>query len=243
LISVFVRFIVLPPPSPTAPATTMEGAMPKHELVLDSGDYAPVADRITLFYARHPTGRILTRLVSRTEREITVQAFVFRSTEEERPAATGLASERIGDGDINTVACLENTETSAIGRALANLGLTASPNRPSREEMDKANRERARYVAEPARPPAASTPARQPSLTSHLTRPLPTSAALQRRADRVMDALDLLGQAERVGLPPRRARHLRLMLTQATASIAMIERIERLLRSWTTARHARHLRL
>src|SRR5215204_7578817 len=123
--------------------------MPKYELLSgDGGDYAPVAHRITLFYSRHPTGRILTRLLSRTEREITVQAFVFRSTEEQRPAATGLASERIGDGDVNTVACLENTETSAIGRALANLGLTASPNRPSREEIDKADRERARRVAE-----------------------------------------------------------------------------------------------
>ena len=217
--------------------------MPKHELVLDAGDYAPVADRITLFYARHPTGRILTRLLSRTEHEITVQAFVFRSTEEERPAATGLASERIGDGDINTVACLENTETSAIGRALANLGLTASPNRPSREEMDKANRERVRRVSEPARPAAPGTPARRSSLTSHLTRPLQPSAALQRRADRVMDALDLLGQAERVGLPPRRARYLLLTLTEPSVSIATIERVERRLRAWTAARHARQLRL
>ena len=65
------------------------------------------------------------------------RAFVFRSLEEERPSATGLASERIGDGDVNTVACLENTETSAIGRALANLGLTASAQRPSREEMSR----------------------------------------------------------------------------------------------------------
>ena len=68
--------------------------MPKYELVTDAGEYAPVADRITLFYARYPTGRILTRLLSRTEHEITVQAFVFRSIDEERPAATGLASER-----------------------------------------------------------------------------------------------------------------------------------------------------
>ena len=217
--------------------------MPKYELVTDAGDYAPVADRITLFYARYPTGRILTRLLSRTEHEITVQAFVFRSTEEERPAATGLASERIGDGDVNTVACLENTETSAIGRALANLGLTASPNRPSREEIDKADRERARRVAEssPSRPP--TTTARRPSLTSHLTRPMVPSAALQRRADRVMDALDLLGQAERVGLPPRRARRLQLALTDPTANIATIERFERLLRTWTAARQASRLGL
>ena len=123
--------------------------MPKYELVTNAGEYAPVADRIILFYARHPTGRILTRLLSRTEHEITVQAFVFRSTEEQRPAATGLASERIGDGDVNTVACLENTETSAIGRALANLGFLASRLRPSAEEVAKADRARARLAGEP----------------------------------------------------------------------------------------------
>ena len=217
--------------------------MPKYELVTDAGDYAPVADRITLFYARHPTGRILTRLVSRTEREITVQAFVFRSTEEQRPAATGLASERIGDGDVNTVACLENTETSAIGRALANLGLTASTHRPSLEEMEKANRERVRRVAESAREAPGSAVARRGSLTSHLTRPMTTSVAIQRRADRVMDALDLLAQAERVGLPPRRTRYVHRVLTESTATLATIERVERLLRTWTTARHGRHLRL
>jgi hypothetical protein len=216
--------------------------MPKYELVSGDGDYAPVAHRITLFYARHPTGRILTRLVSRTEREITVQAYVFRSTAERSPAATGLASERIGDGDVNTVACLENTETSAIGRALANLGLTASSQRPSREEMAKANRERARRIAEVREPSPSSGAARQPGLTSRPSSPSPSSVALQRRADRVMDALDLLAQAERAGLPPRRGRHLQHAMTEPTASIATIERVERLLRSWIAARHARHLR-
>ena len=42
----------------------------------DLSAYALVADRITLFYQRYPTGRILTRLISRTKYEITVQAFV-----------------------------------------------------------------------------------------------------------------------------------------------------------------------
>jgi hypothetical protein len=215
--------------------------MPKYEVVSDGGEYARVADRITLFYARYPTGRILTRLVSRTAHEITVQAYVFRSLEEQRPSATGLAAERIGDGDVNTVACLENTETSAIGRALANLGLTASWNRPSREEMDKANRERVRRVAEsaPGRPPSGAV--RRSSLT--MPPPAAASAALQRRADRVMDALDLLNQAERAGLPPKRARRLHLMVTDATASVATIERVERVLRAWTTARQATQLRL
>jgi hypothetical protein len=197
--------------------------VPKQDLVLHAGDYAPVADRITLFYQRYPTGRILTRLISRTRFEITVQAFVFRSVTELRPAASGLASERIGDGDVNTVACLENTETSAIGRALANLGLTASARRPSREEMEKANRERARRVAE-ATPRAGG-------------------ADLQRRADRVHDALDLLDQAERAGLTRKRAQQLRAALTEPTIGELTVERVERMLRAWTAARHTSHLRL
>ena len=106
------------------------------------GEHAPVADRITLFRERHPTGRIVTRLVSRDGGVIVFRASVYRDREEARPAATGWASEREGDGEINAVACLENTETSAIGRALANLGFLASTKRPSREEMQKADRAR-----------------------------------------------------------------------------------------------------
>ena len=205
--------------------------MPKHELLFDVGEYAPVADRITLFYGRFPMGRITTRLIARTEHEITVQAYVFRSVEEERPSATGLASERIGDGDVNTVACLENTETSAIGRALANLGLTASAQRPSREEMLKANRERALRVSEPS-------PRR---LTTHSA---PAgSVGLQQNADRVMDALDLLAIAQRAGLTPCRARRLRETLMRPTVSDAAVHRVERLLRSWVAVRHALRLGL
>jgi hypothetical protein len=205
--------------------------VPKHELLFDVGEYAPVADRITLFYARFPTGRIITRLISRNEFEITVQAFVFRSVEEDRPSATGLASERIGDGDVNTVACLENTETSAIGRALANLGLTASSQRPSREEMLKTNRERALRVSE-ASPQSLTSIGRAPD-----------SIALQRNADRVMDALDLLAVARRAGLTPCRARRLRETLTRPAVGDATVDRVERVLRSWVDSRHARRLRL
>ena len=118
--------------------------MPKIDLMATTDGYAPVADRLRLFYERYPTGRIVTHLVRRTEQEVMFRAEVYRTSSEREPAATGWASEREGDGDINTVACLENTETSAVGRALANLGFTASVHRPSREEMEKANRARDR---------------------------------------------------------------------------------------------------
>ena len=215
--------------------------MPKYELVVNGGEYATVADRITLFYARHPRGRIVTQLLSRTEDEITVQAFVYRSLEDVQPSATGLAAERIGDGDVNTVACLENTETSAIGRALANLGLTASMQRPSREEMEKATRARRLRVAETIYRPTALSVVPGSGLTT--TPAYASDWPLQRRADRVVDALEVLLEAERAGLAPRRGRWLRLVLNDPRTSRVVVERIERTLRAWTRARHARDLRL
>jgi hypothetical protein len=116
----------------------------------DRDDYAPVADRIALFYERFPMGRIETHLIDRSERGVVFRAAVYRGPDEPRPAATGWAAEREGDGEINTVACLENTETSAVGRALANLGFTASRQRASAEEMAKVARERARRALSPA---------------------------------------------------------------------------------------------
>jgi hypothetical protein len=112
--------------------------MPKTEAGYDLERYAPVARRITLFYERYPAGRIITELVTRDDRQVVFRALVYRSLDEPNPAATGWALEREGDGEVNAVACLENTETSAIGRALANLGFTASTERPSREEMVRA---------------------------------------------------------------------------------------------------------
>jgi hypothetical protein len=110
----------------------------------DPAAYAPVAERIRLFWESFPGGRIETRLVSRTDHDVVFEARVYRTADEAMPAATGWAAEREGDGDVNLVACLENTETSAVGRALANLGFTAAKERPSAEEMAKAARARAR---------------------------------------------------------------------------------------------------
>jgi hypothetical protein len=123
--------------------------MPKSASDFDPESYAPVAARVELFYERYPTGRILTELIQHTEQEIVFRAAVYRAAEDPEPAATGWAAERIGDGEINAVACLENTETSAIGRALANLGFLASRLRPSAEEVTKAARGRPRLGAEP----------------------------------------------------------------------------------------------
>lgn len=142
--------------------------MPKINPEFDPESYAPVAERVELFYEKYPTGRILTELVQHTEREIVFRAAVYRASEDPEPAATGWAAERVGDGEVNAVACLENTETSAIGRALANLGFLASRLRPSAEEVAKAALHLVRTAER-----AGLSPARAESLRARIARGLP----------------------------------------------------------------------
>jgi hypothetical protein len=206
--------------------------MPKTSPLTNLDEYALVADRITLFYEKHSTGRITTELISRDQGEITFKAEVFRNLEDGAPSATGWASEQIGDGDINTVACLENTETSAVGRALANLGFTASRLRPSAEEMIKAARARARAQGESREKLSANRYANHPltARTVHEKRPL--NEDLQARADMVADALQLLGEAEAAGLSASDSEAARQTLLGRDPSREEIERVERRVRSW-----------
>ena len=182
----------------------------------DPEGYAPVADRIRLFYQAYPSGRILTTLVSRTDRDVVFEARVYRTADDREPAATGWAAEREGDGDVNTVACLENTETSAIGRALANLGFTASRLRPSAEEIAKAHRVRARL--------AIARVAERPTSPQLL----------------IADLVHLIDRAERAGLRPVRAARWRMLLTGGPVGRAMppalLLRCEDRLRRWIARR-------
>lgn len=191
----------------------------------DPDGYAPVAERIRLFYETHPAGRIVTRLVSRSNREVVFRASVYRDAETPRPAATGWAAEREGDGEVNAVACLENTETSAIGRALANLGFTASKQRPSAEEMAKASRGRARLAE--SRPVAARV-AEPRRAAIRLTTPALAIA----REEIVGDLLALVARAERCGVRPARAAAWRAWARSEARTLSELTRCERRLRIW-----------
>ena len=206
---------------------------PKGDLRIQSGDYAPVAERISLFYPGFPAGRIVTELVSRTAEDVVFRAVVYRSPDEREPAATGWAAEREGDGEINTVACLENTETSAIGQALANLGFLASSNRPSREEMAKADRVRVRQ----GRQHSLRTSAGGAAVVSE--RDHPGYAALQERADRITDALQLIQAAESLGLRPARSRRMKSMLFGPAPDARGLSRIAIVLRRWIAKQSGR----
>lgn len=103
-------------------------------------EYQDVDTRIHVFYEKHPKGRVITDLVAYSERQFLVKAYVYRDAADSEPAATGYAEEIVGTSLVNKTSALENCETSAVGRALANLGLSPKGARPSLEEMEKAER-------------------------------------------------------------------------------------------------------
>jgi hypothetical protein len=202
----------------------------------DPEAYATVAERIRLFYAAYPLGRIQTELVSRTSHEVVFKALLYRTPADDRPAATGWAAEREGDGEINLVACLENTETSAIGRALANLGFTASRERPSREEMSKVARVRERLGTEGGAKADDSGSSGKVSRNSSLASI--EADPLQREANYVADALDLIRAAERLGLRAARGNRLRAGLLDGSITREAREQWMSVLRRWIQRRRA-----
>lgn len=123
-------------------------------------DYVNVNVRVSLFYEKFPQGRINTHyeiwdgfIIFRTE--------VFRNAEDQQPASTGTAMDKI---DVNQ-SSTEKTETASCGRALALLGFEVKKSLASREEMEKHNRNQA-YPQ-----PVKSTSSSQPVIQRQIITP------------------------------------------------------------------------
>lgn len=151
-------------------------------------DYETVAERIKRFYADHPDARIVTKnLTTLQDRQVStwvVQAKIYLPNplfSTEHPylkqyilKATGLAFEIDGSGMANKTSALENAETSAIGRALANANY-GGDKRVSREEMAKA--------ANGVTPAAAGSAPVQPLTNDQLLALAKTVSAAKTRED------------------------------------------------------------
>lgn len=112
-------------------------------------NYEPVANRLARAHAEHPDMRVITNIVdihrddNGAPKQYVVQAQIWYG---DILKAQDYAEEIVGNGMVNKSSALENASTSAIGRALADANYQGtnlenpSKTRPSREEMQKAQR-------------------------------------------------------------------------------------------------------
>ncbi len=100
-------------------------------------DYEPVEVRLEKFIRDHKDFRISTELEVVDSNRYIVKAYLYKNATDTVAWATGLAEETVTSRGVNQTSALENCETSAIGRALANAGYAPKGKRASREEMTK----------------------------------------------------------------------------------------------------------
>lgn len=104
-------------------------------------DYASVDERLPLFWADCPRGRIVTYLVVDDGTRIVMRAELYADIADQVPTTTGYAEEVRGSSMVNKTSALENCETSAVGRALANYQYQGAKKRASLEEVVKVYRQ------------------------------------------------------------------------------------------------------
>ena len=107
----------------------------------DLGGYVEVKDRLALFYELYPGGSIVTNEVQLSNEpddtpRVLVQAFAYRSPDDPHPGVGWSWMELPGKTTYTRGSELENTETSAWGRAIASLGILVDKSIASAQEVD-----------------------------------------------------------------------------------------------------------
>jgi len=131
----------------------------KASMAFDLSAYETVAERLQRALQDHPDMRIITEIVDiardpQTQRPLqyVVRASLFYG---DVLKAVDYAEEVVGSSHINKTSALENASTSATGRALSLAGYmgtdpnTKKPIRPTRQDMEKADRVKDAPVAPP----------------------------------------------------------------------------------------------
>ena len=101
--------------------------------------YAEVNQRIKAFRMLCPNGCITTEILANEDGIVVMKASV--KDEEGKLLGTGTAYEKEGNGFINKSSYIENTETSAVGRALGFAGFGSDGSIASYEEVMNAQKQ------------------------------------------------------------------------------------------------------
>jgi hypothetical protein len=118
-------------------------------------EYVLVKDRVLAFNEAYPNGSIFTELVENGDR-VTIKATVTPDVDKPARVFTGYSQAVWGQGNINTTAATENCETSAVGRALAMMGIGVIESLASADEVHKASNDPRASTKPVAKPPVAS---------------------------------------------------------------------------------------
>ena len=108
-------------------------------MAFDLSQYETVESRLSNFWKEFPDGRVSTELEICEAHRYVIKAYLYRTFLDQVAYSTGHAEEKDTDRGVNATSALENCETSAIGRALANAGFAAKGKRASQSEMAKVN--------------------------------------------------------------------------------------------------------
>jgi len=163
-------------------------------------DYETVEVRLEKFIKDYPDFRIATELEVVERDRYIVKAYLFKTTSDSLSWATGYAEEKITDRGVNSTSALENCETSAIGRALANAGYAAKGKRPSREEMSKV------VAQKPVKPAVADVQDYWTTPVNEYMKVVDAPVTLDKALDLVQD---ILGTGEAQEAPQCKHGHMR----------------------------------
>lgn len=134
----------------------MNKSLQEKAVSIKGKQYVLVSDRVLYFNENYPTGSIETKLLSEPDavrvvvratvtipiavegKEVVADRFVMDVSGRGYRSFTGHSQAVIGEGMVNKTAALENAETSAVGRALAMMGIGVIESIASVDEIRKA---------------------------------------------------------------------------------------------------------